>query len=37
MPCAAGWKPTDFELDDATIDAYREVYRFLPAFAELLL
>jgi hypothetical protein len=37
MPCGDEWKPKEFSLDDETVQAYREVYRFLPAFAELLL
>jgi hypothetical protein len=37
MPCGSKWKPKDFELSSEDILAYREVYRFLPAYAELLL
>lgn len=37
MPCADGWIPTDFDLDADVVLRYREIYRFLPAFAEILL
>ena len=37
MPCPDGWRPKEFELSQEDIEAYREVYRFLPAYAELLL
>jgi len=37
MPCASGWQPDHFRLDETVIEIYREVYRFLPAYAELLL
>jgi len=37
MPSADGWVPTDFDLDAEETNRYRELYRFLPAFAELLL
>lgn len=37
MPCADEWKPSEFELDDEAIKAYREIYRFMPTYAELLL
>ncbi len=37
MPCAAGWTPIDFELDPEDVAAYNEIYRFFPAYAELLL
>ena len=37
MPSADGWVPTDFDLDVEETSRYRELYRFLPAFAELLL
>lgn len=36
MPCAVGWTPTDFDLDPDDVRRYREIYRFLPAFAEIL-
>jgi hypothetical protein len=37
MPCADGWAPGDFDLDPEDIRHYRDIYRFLPAFAEILL
>ena len=37
MPCAAGWLPEDFELSQEEVSAYSEIYRFCPAYAELLL
>jgi hypothetical protein len=37
MPGTEGWTPTDFDLDRSEVKQYREIYRFLPAFAEILL
>lgn len=37
MPCEDGWKPKEFELSDDAIRTYREIYRFYPSYAELLL
>src|SRR5262249_21362654 len=37
MPCANEWTTEEFEIDADSIREYREVYRFLPAYAELLL
>jgi hypothetical protein len=37
MPCPDGWMPTDFELSKEEVQAYREIYRFFPAYAELML
>jgi hypothetical protein len=37
IPCEVGWQPDDFELPAVDVSAYREVYRFCPAYAELLL
>jgi hypothetical protein len=37
MPCADGWVPNDFDLDAEETRRYRDLYRFLPAFAEILL
>lgn len=37
MPCSNNWTPELFEFDQGSIRAYREIYRFFPAFAELLL
>lgn len=37
MPCDDKWKPDTFEMSEKDIQAYREIYRFFPAYAELLL
>jgi hypothetical protein len=37
MPCVDGWRPEDFELSEEDVSDYREIYRFCPAYAELLL
>jgi len=37
MPCREGWRPADFTIATADINIYREIYRFLPAYVELLL
>jgi len=37
MPCPDGWTPKEFKLDPEVARRYREIYRFLPAFAEILL
>ena len=37
MPCENGWQPDDFSFPDEDIEIYREIYRFLPAYAELLI
>jgi hypothetical protein len=37
MPCADRWKPKEFELSDDAIKTYKDIYRFYPAYAELLL
>jgi hypothetical protein len=37
MPCSTGWQPKEFALPVNDIEAYREIYRFFPAYAELLL
>jgi hypothetical protein len=36
MPCADDWTTDEFEVDPGSIRDYREVYRYLPAYAELL-
>ena len=36
LPCKPGWCPKDFELDPNDVESYRQVYRFLPAYGELL-
>lgn len=37
MPCGDSWVPEDFELSADNVKAYREIYRFCPTYAELLL
>jgi hypothetical protein len=37
MPCADGWLPDEFETTAEDINTYRDVYRFLPSYAELVL
>jgi putative O-methyltransferase len=37
MPCKARWKPRAFELPTEDVQAYRQIYPFFPAYAELLL
>lgn len=37
MPCRAGWKPKAFELSPNDVEAYRQIYPYFPAYAELLL
>ena len=37
MPCGNKWHPKEFELSRNEVLAYREIYRFFPAYAELLL
>lgn len=37
MPCDDEWSPDIFELDQHQILAYRDIYRFYPIYAELLL
>jgi hypothetical protein len=37
MPCPSGWQPTEFRIPTEDINVYRQIYRFLPAYAELLL
>lgn len=37
MPCPVGWQPAEFEVPIEDIASYREIYRFLPAYAELLI
>jgi len=36
MPCEAGWAPKEFEITPQDLEAYRDVYRYYPAYAELL-
>jgi len=37
MPCSPRWKPSVFEMPMEDIEAYREIYPYFPAYAELLL
>jgi hypothetical protein len=37
MPCADDWSPSEFEMEKAELKAYRDIYRFAPQFAELIL
>jgi hypothetical protein len=37
MPSQPAWKPKMFELSAANVKAYRQIYRFCPTYAELLL
>ena len=37
MPCKDGWKPREFDLNEESINAYREIYRFYPHYVEMLL
>ena len=37
MPCDEAWTPTEFGLESEELAAYREIYRFFPAYAELVL
>ena len=37
MPCTRGWQPSEFTLPPEQLQAYSEIYRFLPAYAELLI
>ncbi len=37
MPCQDKWKPKDFELKIEDVQSYREIYRYYPSYAELLL
>jgi hypothetical protein len=37
MPCKNDWRPTEFEIGLKDLKAYRDIYRFAPQFAELIL
>jgi hypothetical protein len=37
MPCLEGWVPEEFELKSEKVQAYRSVYRYFPAYTEMLL
>jgi hypothetical protein len=36
MPCPDGWTPSDFELPTDDVTSYRRLYRYYPAYAELM-
>ena len=37
MPCEDNWLPEEFEIGKKDLMAYRDIYRFAPQFAELIL
>jgi len=37
MPCIDGWVPEDFELEPEKVAAYRSIYKYYPAYTEMLL
>ena len=37
MPCSDGWRPKEFEMSLEDVAVYRELYRYLPMYAELAL
>lgn len=37
MPCADGWQPAGFAIPSEHVETYREIYRFLPSYVEMLL
>jgi hypothetical protein len=37
MPCPKRWKPKDFELPNELIERYRQIYRYYPVYAELMM
>lgn len=37
MPCRDGWVPKEFELDPQKVLAYRNIYKYYPAYTEMLL
>jgi len=37
MPCPDGWQPGEFIISPENIETYREIYRFLPSYVEILL
>lgn len=37
MPCKDGWEPKDFEMKRDDVNDYRAIYRYYPAYAEMLL
>lgn len=37
MPCASGWLPDAFEMKQMDVECYSDIYRYYPAFTEMLL
>ena len=37
MPCDDGWEPEDFKIPSQYILDYRDIYRYLPSYGELLI
>jgi len=37
MPCRANWSPSEFEMKAADVKDYRAIYRYYPAYTEMLL
>ena len=37
MPCKEGWLPSSFEMEPDDVDDYRTIYRYYPAYTEMLL
>src|SRR5262249_15482578 len=37
MPCKDSWSPREFELAQENVLAYRDIYRYCPTYAELML
>jgi len=37
MPCLDGWVPKEFELEPEKVAAYRNIYKYYPAYTEMLL
>lgn len=37
MPCGENWTPRDFELSASEVCAYKDIYRYYPAYTEMLL
>lgn len=37
MPCKDGWTPREFEMEADRVKAYRNVYKYFPAYTEMLL
>ena len=37
LPCKDDWLPKDFEMKPDDVNAYRTIYRYYPAYTEMLL